>query len=56
MKEAALSITTVQVALSMEVANQAFKHGDKKRALEVLDQVSKYVREAREIVSGKLQA
>ena len=53
MEEAALSITTIQVAMSMEVANQAYKHGNKKRALEVLDQVASYVSEAREIVSGK---
>jgi hypothetical protein len=53
MEEAALSITTVQVVMSMEVANQAYKHGNKKRALEVLDQVANYVSEAREIVSGK---
>jgi hypothetical protein len=53
MEEAALSITTIQVAMSMEVANQAYKRGNKKRALEVLDQVANYVSEAREIVSGK---
>jgi hypothetical protein len=53
MEEAALSITIVQVALSMEVASQAYKRGNKKRALEVLDQVASYVSEAREIVSGK---
>jgi len=52
MEEAALSITTVQVAMSMEVANQAAKRGDKKRALEVLSNVQKYVTEAKEIVSG----
>jgi hypothetical protein len=52
MEEAALSITTVQVVMSMEVANQAYQRGNKKRALEVLDQVTKYVTEAREIVSG----
>jgi hypothetical protein len=52
MEEAALSITTVQVAMSMEVANQAAKRGDKKRALEVLSNVQKYVMEAKEIVSG----
>jgi hypothetical protein len=52
MEEAALSITTVQVAMSMEVANQAAKRGDKKRALEVLDNVRKYVGEAEKIVSG----
>ena len=52
MEEAALSITTVQVVMSMEVANQAFKRGDKKRALEVLSNVRKYVAEAEEIVSG----
>jgi len=53
MEEAALSITTVQVALSMEVVNQAYKTGNKKRAMEVLDQVANYVSEAKEIVSGK---
>jgi hypothetical protein len=53
MEEAALSITTVQVVMSMEVANQAYKIGNKKRAMEVLDQVANYVSEAREIVSGK---
>ena len=53
MEEAALSITIVQVALSMEVASQAYKHGDKKRALEVLGNVRKYVGEAEKIVSGK---
>ena len=53
MEEAAMSITVIQVAMSMEVANQAYKHGNKKRALEVLDQVANYVSEAREIVSGK---
>jgi hypothetical protein len=52
MEEAALSITTVQVVMSMEVANQAAKRGDKKRALEILDRVTGYVTEAREIVSG----
>jgi hypothetical protein len=52
MEEAVLSITTVQVAMSMEVANQAAKRGDKKRALEVLSNVQKYVTEAKEIVSG----
>jgi len=52
MEEVSLSITTVQVVMSMEVANQAYKSGNKKRALEVLDQVTKYVTEAKEIVSG----
>jgi hypothetical protein len=53
MEEAALSITVVQVALSMEVASQAYQRGNKKRALEVLDQVTQYVTEAKTIVSGK---
>jgi hypothetical protein len=53
MEEAALSITIVQVALSMEVASQAYQRGNKKRALEVLDRVAQYVTEAKEIVSGK---
>jgi hypothetical protein len=52
MEEAALSITTVQVAMSMEVANQAAKRGDTKRALQVLQNVQKYVNEAKAIVSG----
>jgi hypothetical protein len=52
MEEAAMSITVVQVALSMELASQAAKRGNKKRALEVLDQVAIYVSEAKEIVSG----
>jgi hypothetical protein len=52
MEEAALSITTVQVAMSMEVASQAAKRGDKERALQVLTKVEKYVNEAKEIVSG----
>ncbi len=52
MEEAALSITTIQVVMSMEVASQAAKRGDKKRALEVLSNVQKYVTEAKEIVSG----
>jgi hypothetical protein len=53
MEEAALSITIVQVALSMEMASQAYQRGNKKRALEVLEQVAQYVGEAKEIVSGK---
>jgi len=52
MEEAALSIKSIQVAMSMEVASQAAKRGDKKRALEVLSNVQKYVTEAKEIVSG----
>ena len=48
-----MSITVIQVAMSMEVASQAYQRGNKKRALEVLDQVTQYVSEAREIVSGK---
>jgi hypothetical protein len=52
MEEAALSITTVQVAMSMEVASQAAKRGDKERALQVLTNVERYVSEAKEIVSG----
>jgi hypothetical protein len=52
MKEACLSITTVQIALSMEVVNQAFSRGDKDRALEVLKKVQGYLNEATEIVSG----
>jgi hypothetical protein len=52
MEEAAMSISVIQVALSMEVASQAAKRGDKKRALEVLSNVRKYVKEAEEIVSG----
>jgi hypothetical protein len=52
MEEAALSITTVQVAMSMEVASQAARRGDKKRALEVLSNVRRYVTEAEQIVSG----
>lgn len=47
-----MSISVIQVALSMEVASQAAKRGDKKRALEVLSNVRKYVKEAEEIVSG----
>ena len=47
-----MSITVIQVAMSMEVASQAAKRGDKKRALEVLSNVKRYVKEAEEIVSG----
>jgi hypothetical protein len=52
MEEASLSLTTVQVVMSMEVANQAAKRGDKKRALQVLENVQKYINEATAIVSG----
>ena len=52
MEEAALSITVVQVALSMELASQAAGRGNKKKALEVLSKVQEYVAEAKEIVSG----
>jgi hypothetical protein len=52
MEEAAMSITVIQVVMSLEVASQAAKRGDKKRALEVLSNVQKYVMEAKEIVSG----
>jgi hypothetical protein len=52
MEEAVLSMKSIQVAMSMEVANQAAKRGDKKRALEVLSNVQKYVTEAKEIISG----
>ena len=52
MEEAAMSISVIQVAMSMEVASQAFQRGNKKRALEVLNNVKQYVKEAEELVSG----